>query len=195
MDLLIENGQGPEPEREDRIGGGDAGTAGANLHGRRHVGIGQAAAKAFAKAPPVGVVAIAPAIFQHDRVDRAEIAGLIRQFVEERDDQLLAGMCDVQAGEAVELGLPQQLRQIRGRGAALTEIDQFIFIGQALCRAFLHVHRRRKGGLDAGADQSGLQRFEECVGHRRRSINRRVAGLPQAKAGSRIIVRVQRPVA
>ena len=78
-----------------------------------------------------------------------------RQFVEQRDDRLLARKGDIQAGEVHPLGGYQQV----GQGAAVefqrVQIDQAIEVTQTLGIAFMLVQRRGARSLDAGADQSG----------------------------------------
>ncbi|MNP42881.1 hypothetical protein D3C76_1366720 [compost metagenome] len=94
------------------------------------------------------------AVLQHHGVDRANAAGFWRQFVEQRDDRLLARKGDVEAGEVHSLGCQQQFGQGVAVELQLIEIDQAIQITQILGIAFMLVQGRGAGSLDACADQA-----------------------------------------
>ena len=56
--------------------------------------------EALGKAPPIGVAADAASVAEHDCVDRTERLGVGRQLIEQGNNSLLAGIGNVQAGEA-----------------------------------------------------------------------------------------------
>ena len=99
------------PKRQQRVRHRRACAAGAELHHAAQRGTRHAAPESSAK-PHQSVfsprrlpscsttVLTAPSAF-----------GVRRQFIEQRDDRLLAGMRDVQPGKAHALGRQQQLRQ------------------------------------------------------------------------------------
>jgi hypothetical protein len=60
------------------VGHGSTGAAGTELHDATAAHVGQVAAEALGKAPPVGVVADALAVLQDDRVDRPECSSILR---------------------------------------------------------------------------------------------------------------------
>ena len=70
------------------------------------------------------------------------------------NDGLLAGIGDVQAGEAETFGCRQQLWQGFDRQAQHIQIDQPVETTQALVVAFLLVQTRRARGLHACADEA-----------------------------------------
>lgn len=90
---------------------------------------------------------------------RADAARLGGEVVEQRDDRLLAGKGDVEAGEAGALGGLQQLGQGIGREAKHVQVDQAVEVSEALGVAFAFVHGGRQRGLDAGADEAGEDGF------------------------------------
>ena len=80
--------------------------------------------------------------------------GVVGELVQQRDDRLLAGVGDVEAGKARALGGEQQVGQRLGAEAQRLQVDQLVDVAQALLGALLLVHRRGARGLDAGADQA-----------------------------------------
>ncbi|CAH0322281.1 hypothetical protein SRABI112_05372 [Pseudomonas mediterranea] len=151
----VKDTQGLDTFRQQRMGNGRAGTSGAHLHHGSTRNIAEAAAKTLGKPEAVGVVADALAALEHHGVHRANAAGLCRELIEQRDDRLLAGEGDVQAGEAHAFGGGQQI----GQGTAVefqrVEVDQSIEIAHALGIAFMLVERGSARRLDACADQAG----------------------------------------
>ncbi|MNR48475.1 hypothetical protein D3C85_1677190 [compost metagenome] len=95
------------------------------------------------------------AILEHHGVHRADALGFGREFVEQRDDCLLARKRDVQTSEVHALSGHQQLRQGRAVEVQLIEVDQPIDVAHALGIALVLMQRGGSGGLDAGANQSG----------------------------------------
>ncbi|MCY1441558.1 hypothetical protein D9M71_578770 [compost metagenome] len=95
------------------------------------------------------------AILEHHRVDRTDTAGLRREFVEQRDDRLLAWKGYVQPGVVHALGSHQQVGQGVAVELQLIKINQTIEVAQPLGITFMLVHGRCAGSLDAGADQPG----------------------------------------
>ena len=80
-----------------------SGTACAELHDAVSRNVRQLSAEALGEAPPIGVVADTAALFQHHSVDGPERLRLGCEFIQEREDVLLAGMRDVEACEAEAL--------------------------------------------------------------------------------------------
>ena len=90
-------------------------------------------------------------------------ARVVRQFVQQRDDRLLAGMRDVQPVEPHALGRRQQLRQRVGAEAQRVP-------GRSACRCSAtpapppscSCSAGAAGGLDAGADQAEEDAARGC---------------------------------
>ena len=150
-----------------------AGAAGTHLHHPVQGCARQPAPEPLGEAGGIGVVADPAAAAQHHRVDRTQCGGVFRELVQERDHRLLTGKGNVQAVEAHALGRGQQLGQGLRIQAQLLQVDLAIDVAQALCRAFLLVHRRGERPLDAEADQAG-QNAPGLPGHR-------VPALPSAR--------------
>ncbi len=85
--------------------------AGAKLHHAFERHVRQATLEGAGETGPVGVVADPLAVFQQYRVDGAQGARVIRQFVEQRNDLLLARIRDVQTVEAHPFRCDQKVRQ------------------------------------------------------------------------------------
>ncbi|CAM2155261.1 conserved hypothetical protein [Paraburkholderia tropica] len=128
------------------------------LHHRFERHVGQAALEGAREPRPVGVVADALAVAQQHRVDGAQRAGVVREFVEQLDHRLLAGIGDVQAVEAHALGREQQLGQRGGREFERVEIDATVDVVETEFAPFFLVHRGRERAADALADQAAKER-------------------------------------
>ena len=106
---------------------------------------------------------IAPPVLEHHRVDGAERARIGGQLVEERDDRLLAGMGDVEAGEAEALAPRSGARASASTPSpSAVEVDELVHVAQALLGALALVQARRARRLDAGADQAAEE--GTCLG-------------------------------
>ena len=116
--------------------------------------IAKAAPEAFGKPPAIGVVPDSFACRKNHCVDRANDCGVLRQFVQQRDDRLFAGMCDVDPDEALLLGRVQQLRQGFDAYAELRQVDQLIGADDACRAGFTFVEVWRTRSLNACADQT-----------------------------------------
>ena len=93
------------------MGHRSAGAAGAQQQHLPRCAPAMPAAKTLLETPHVGVVADAPAVPQHDGVDRAEHLGRLGELIEERNDLLLVGKGDVEAVEAEMLGKGDEVGQ------------------------------------------------------------------------------------
>ena len=80
----IENTQLLHTFRQQRMRHRRARTAGTHLHHALACHILQVASKAFGEPQAIGVVADALAVLEHHGVDRANAAGLVGQFIEQR---------------------------------------------------------------------------------------------------------------
>ncbi|MCY1356535.1 hypothetical protein D9M69_429900 [compost metagenome] len=151
----FEQGQAFDAFGQQGVGHGGTGATGAHLHHLAALHIRQAAPEAFTEAQAIGVVADPLAVLQHHGVHRADAGGLGGEFVQQRDDRLLAGEGDVQAGVAHAFGGAEQV----GEGAAvqfqLVQVDQPVEVAQALGVTLVLVHGGGAGSLDTGADQAG----------------------------------------
>ena len=103
---------------------------------------------------------------EHHRVDGANSACLRRQFVEQRDDGLLAGNVMFRPVEALPLGGGDSRS---GSGVAssarLIEIDQAIEVTQTLRIAFMLVHGRRvrDAWMPAPISPTRIDRFADAA--------------------------------
>ncbi|GAB3388004.1 hypothetical protein GCM10027514_29520 [Azotobacter armeniacus] len=152
--LDVEDGQLAHTGLQQGVGHSSPGPAGAHLHHALARHSRQAAAEALGEALAVGIVADTLAVLEHHGVHRADAEGFRRQLIEQRDDCLLAGEGDVQAGEAHALGGAQQLRQSLAARAELVQVDQSVQVADTLGIAPVLVHGRGARALDAGSDQT-----------------------------------------
>ena len=81
-----------------------------------------------------------------------------REFIQQRDHGLLAGMGDVEACEAEALGRGEDFRQGALVDAERVQIDQLVDVAKSLLGALPFVQSRRSGRLDAGTHQSDENR-------------------------------------
>ena len=114
----------------------------------------QAAAKALGERQPVGIVAHAAALAQHDGVDRPQRAGVVGQVREERQHRLLAGVGDVETGEAHFLGGAQEIGQRVRPHPKQVEVDPLVQAVHAVFGSLPFVHGRSERGLNARPDQT-----------------------------------------
>ena len=96
--VYVENTQVPYAFAQQRVGHCRASATGTHLDHPLACSVLQATAKTFGKPEAIGVVADTFAILQHHGIHRADAARFVRQFVEQRDDRLLAREGDVQPG-------------------------------------------------------------------------------------------------
>ncbi|MCY1536306.1 hypothetical protein D9M68_717590 [compost metagenome] len=108
---------------------------------------------------------VASPVLEYDRVDGAEPLRVGSKIIEMGDHRLLAGVGDVEAREPFLLGIGKQARQVVRCRFEFEKIDHLILIAEPLCRTFRHVHRRGQRGLNARADETGLQGSYKRFGH------------------------------
>ncbi|MGF6651544.1 hypothetical protein OKW34_002106 [Paraburkholderia youngii] len=131
-----------------------AGAAGAQLHDAFQRHVRQAALKRARETGPVGVVTDTLAVLEQHGVDRAERAGVVGQFIEQRNHRLLARIGDVQAVVTHPFGRGQQLRQRGGIELLRIQIDASVHVMQTKFAALFLVHCGRERTADARTDQS-----------------------------------------
>ena len=118
------------------------GSAGAQLHDAIQPCIGQAAPEALGEAGAVGVMADEPAVADDDGIHRVQGARVGRELIEQRDDFLLAGIGDVESGEAASLCIRQQPGQRLDAHAELVQVDELVAEVQALLGRLVLMQRR-----------------------------------------------------
>ena len=96
----------------------------------------------------------AAAILQHDSVDGAERCRIGREFVQEGEHGLLAGMGDVESCKAEALGCGQDFGQGACVDAERLQIDQLVDVAKALLGSFPLVQPRGSRCLDASSHQA-----------------------------------------
>ncbi|MNM98771.1 hypothetical protein D3C81_1113100 [compost metagenome] len=131
-----------DPFTQQGMGHGRTGTTGTHLHHLAPCHIRQATAQAFGKTQAVGVVADPLAVLEHHGVHRADAAGFVRQFVEQRQDRLLERVGDVEPGETGVLGGVEQAGQGAVVQLQLVGIDQPVQVAQRLGITFVFVQGR-----------------------------------------------------
>jgi hypothetical protein len=99
-----------------------------------------------------------------------------------RDHGLLAGMRDVDAGEAHALGRRQELAERRAGQLQAIDVDQLVEAAQPLRGGLLLMHGGRARCLDAAADQPQQQRARR----RRRAAPRRSQRFSLCRHGATI---------
>ena len=90
-------------------------------------------------------------------VDGADGLGLVGHRVEQRDDQLLARIRDVQPGEAHEARRVDERGQGRRAAAGRVEVDELVVEAKAVLARLVLLQGRRQGALDARADEAAEQ--------------------------------------
>ena len=108
---------------EQGVGDGGTGTAGTQLHHAVQLCGREAGSQCGGKAGKVGVVADEPAVLDHHGVDGAQPAGVRRNLIQVLQDQLLAGVGDVQAIEAEVPGALEELSHGFPGKAQFQEVD------------------------------------------------------------------------
>ena len=126
----------------------------AKLHHAFQRHIRQAALERARETGPVGVVADAFAVLEQHRVDRAECAGVVGEFVEQRNHRLLARIRDVQSVEAHAFGGGEQIGQRGAIELQRFQIDAAVHVVQPELAALFFVHRGSQRSADARADQA-----------------------------------------
>ena len=161
--LDVEDREPPGAQREDRLADGGPRPAGAEQHDVVGARVRQAALERLAEAAGVGVVADVAPVLEHDGVDRAERLRLGRERVELGHDELLAGMGDVEAAQAVRARLAHERADVGRRPLELVEVEQAVLVVDAEQRRLALVERRAQRHADPGADQADDQ-FLPLVG-------------------------------
>ena len=82
--------------------------------------------------------------------------------VEQRDDRLLAGIGDVQPGEAHDARRFDERGQRLRAAAGRVEVDELVVQANAVVAGFLLLQGRGQRALDAGADEAAEQRLFHC---------------------------------
>jgi hypothetical protein len=109
-----------------------------------------------------------PVPVEDDRVDRAEGRGVRREFVEVRDDRLLAGVRDVEAVVAEPPGVSHQVaRRVRAEAEAV-DVDAPVQQAQAVVVRLALVQGGTERGPDPGSDET-----DEVRGHAAGLFSRR----------------------
>jgi hypothetical protein len=98
---------------------------------------------------------MALAVAQHHCVDGAQCLGILRKGVEQRNDGLFAGMCDIEADKVMGLRLFDQFGKVLRPSAQKVEVEQVITVGKTLAARFPDVQGGRQRRLDAGTDKTG----------------------------------------
>ncbi len=102
----------------------------------------------------VRVVADQATVAADNGVDGTHFARLVREFVEQWQHRLLAGIGDVQTRKAHGARCAKQTGQRSRTVPVPVEVDQLIVQAQAVVPRFLFVHGGCQRAPDAGADQS-----------------------------------------
>src|SRR5919112_392330 len=115
------------------------GSAGTELDHAVQLRAGQAGGEGGAEAGKVGVVADEAAVLDHHGVDGAKLQGVRGDDIQVLQDQLLAGVGDVQSVEAEGAGVLEQLADGFARQAQFQEVDGAVKVAQALHITFAFV--------------------------------------------------------
>jgi hypothetical protein len=139
---------------QQRVRDGGAGAARAEQDHGGQWGVGQSPVEGTGETRPVGVVADRAPVPQDHGVDRAEGGGVGGELVEVVEDELLAGMGDV---EAVVAGEPRGVEDLAdgARGAVeLGQVQAAVEIADPELVGLPLVHRRGQRRADPAADES-----------------------------------------
>lgn len=132
--------------------------------------VGQSAREGGRETGDVRVVSRRAAVLEDDGVDRAECGGLRSEIVEMRDDELFAGVRDVQPVEADVACGPYEIADGLRRNAEGVDVDQPVQTAQPLPVGLPLV----QGGAEGGADSEPMRpmRYEvwDTAGLRRRGV-------------------------
>ena len=140
----IDQRQLPDTKPQRGVGHGAACPAGTELHHPIQPHIRQPTPERGGETRCIGVVADPLAVLQHHGVHGADCTGVVGDFMQQRQHQLLARMCDVQPVEAHTLRRRQQVRQRFHAQRQRRQVDQPIQIAQTQRFTFLHMHGRRQ---------------------------------------------------
>jgi hypothetical protein len=140
------------------VGDGRARAACADLHYAIERHVAHLAPKRLGESGPVGVVADALALREHDRVDSAKRTGVVGELVEKCNDRLFAGVRDVETVEPRALNAGQEIGQSLDAKPQFREINQPIDVTHALRLPFPHVHFRGARALDVLANEAQKDR-------------------------------------
>lgn len=134
---------------------GGPGAPGTELHDALQRSVPQPPRERRREPGHVRVVADRPSVGLEDhRVDRAERLGLRGERVQVLDDQLLAGVRDVQPVEAEVPRTPQQVPHGLGRHAQHVDVDQPVQVPEPLPAGLTFVQGRTERRADTGTDQT-----------------------------------------
>jgi hypothetical protein len=150
----VDDGDPLGAEGERGVRDGRARAAGAQLHDPLQRYVGQPAGEGRGETGDVRVVADRAAVLEDDGVDRAQRLGLWGECVQVLDDELLAGVRDVEPVETEVAGGPHQIAHRLGRHPERVDVDQPVQQAKALPVALPLVQRRAERRADAGTDQS-----------------------------------------
>lgn len=150
----VHDGEVAAAQGEHGVRDGRARAARAELHDAVERGVGQATGEGCRESGDVGVVADGAPALEDDGVDGAERLGLRGELVEVLDDELLAGVRDVQAVVAHGPGRPHQVADLVGGGPQGVDVDQPVEIAKALAVGLPLMERGAQRGADARTDQT-----------------------------------------
>ena len=143
---------------QQAVADGDTGATGADQQHPVVHRVGKHLAERASVARPVGVAAEHPAVAEQDRVDRAEVAGVVGELVEQGHHRLLERVRDVDPVEAEPAYPAEQLGQVGLRQAVHVGVDQPVGQRQPGLATLALLHRRGERGADPGADQAEGER-------------------------------------
>lgn len=150
----VDDGDMPGAQREHGMRDSRPRTARSQLHNPLQGDIGQPAGEGRREPGDIRVVPDRPATVEHDGVDRTERRGLRSELVEVLDDQLLAGVRDVQPVEAeVPCGAYEVAHRLR-TDTEPVDVDQPVQTAQALPVGLPLVQRGTERRADAGSDEA-----------------------------------------
>lgn len=150
----VDDGDVTRAEGEHRVGDGGARAARAQLDDPLQGHVGQAAGEGRREAGDVRVVADRPAVLEDHGVDRAEGRRLRGEVVEVADDELLAGVRDVQPVEADVACRADEIADRLGGDTERVEVDQPVQTAQSQPVGLAFVQHRAERGTDPRADQA-----------------------------------------
>jgi hypothetical protein len=142
-----------DSQREQRMGGGGAAAAGADLNDVVHRDSGEFVTESVRKPRYVGGVGDAAAAAKLDRIHGADSFCLVSVWVEKRATRLGVRVGDVDASETQELGCCQHPRQILPIETELRKVEERVDEAQTLCVGFGLVHLRRTRSQNTAAKQ------------------------------------------
>ena len=139
--VTVIDDQVPRAQRaQHRMRNGRASATRTQQHHAPHICIRQRTLKAPGPARAVGVVANQLAVAQDHCIDSAHGGRFVRQRVQQRQHRLLAGVGDVQAGEADGSRGRQQVGQQVRTGMRAVQVDQLVMKAQAVVQRLRFLH-------------------------------------------------------